>query len=180
MGSSFSSEEDGEGVAEAEVAGSDSVFSPAREQGDGMERPPAVQSSGDGSEEVEASGQEDRRSVEASAQEAAAAAGEGEKVIRLPEAGLVLTKLPPIRDTVSLPPAPQVGCGWSARGHVTRTHDLIGQASPPILCQARLYPRGSYPPSHRRGREAKFVPYEPYRGAVAFMENMPGKLGSLG
>ena len=115
-----------------------------------------------------------RRTVEASAQEAAAA-GEGEKVIRLPEAGLVLTKLPPIRDTVSLPPAPQVGCGWSARGHVTRTHDLIGQASPPVLCPARLYPRGSYPPSHRRSKEPKFVPYEPYRGAVAFMENKPGK-----
>ena len=126
MGSSFSSEEDGEGVAEAEVAGSDSVFSPAREQGDGMERPPAVQSSSDGgSGEVEASAQEVRRSVEASGQEAAAAAGE--KVIRLPEAGLVLTKLPPIRDTVSLPPAPQVSCGWSARGHMTRCSPLIGQ-----------------------------------------------------
>ena len=117
MGSSFSSEEDGEGVAEAEVAGSDSVFSPAREQGDGMERPPAVQSSSDGGSQE----------VEASAQEADAAGEEGEKVIRLPEAGLVLTKLPPIRDTVSLPPAPQVSCGWSARGHVTTCSPLIGQ-----------------------------------------------------
>ena len=69
----------------------------------------------------------------------------------------------------------QVSCGWSADAH-----DLIGQASPPILEKARLYPRGSYPPSHRRSKEPKFVPYEPYRGAVAFMENKPGKLGSLG
>ena len=119
-------------------------------------------------------------SLVSSSAQVAAPLVSGGPVIRLPEAGLVLTKLPPIRDTVSLPPAPQVGCGWSARGHVTRTHDLIGQASPPVLCPARLYPRGSYPPSHRRGREAKFVPYEPYRGAVAFMENKPGKLGSLG
>ena len=73
MGSSFSSEEDGEGVAEAEVAGSDSVFSPAREQGDGMERPPAVQSSSDGGSEE----------VEASAQEAAAGEEEDDKVLEL-------------------------------------------------------------------------------------------------
>ena len=62
---------------------------------------------------------------------------------------------------------------------VSRCSPLIGQASPPILEKARLYPRGSYPPSHRRSKEPKFVPYEPYRGAVAFMENKPGKLSSL-
>ena len=64
--------------------------------------------------------------VSSSAQVAAPLVSGG-PVIRLPEAGLVLTKLPPIRDTVSLPPAPQVSCGWSARGHMARCSPLIGQ-----------------------------------------------------
>ena len=53
-------------------------------------------------------------SLVSSSAQVAAPLVSGGPVIRLPEAGLVLTKLPPIRDTVSLPPAPQVGCGWSA------------------------------------------------------------------
>ena len=55
-----------------------------------------------------------------------------------------------------------------------------------ILCRTdsiirekpKVYPRGSYPPTHKRNKEAKFVPYEPYKGAVAFMDINKGK-GSL-
>ena len=39
----------------------------------------------------------------------------------------------------------------------------------------RVLPRGSYPPAQRRAKEAKFVPYEPYKGAVACMERRQSK-----
>ena len=41
--------------------------------------------------------------------------------------------------------------------------------------RTKVFPRGSYPPSHRRAKEAKFVPYEPYKGAVACMERKESK-----
>ena len=61
-----------------------------------------------------------------------------------------LTKLPPIHDTVERPA-------------LVREEEAVRE-------RAKVFPRGSYPPSHRRAKEAKFVPYEPYKGAVAFME----------
>jgi len=42
---------------------------------------------------------------------------------------------------------------------------------PLVAERAKVYPRGSFPPSVRKRKEPKFVPYEPYRGAVAFMES---------
>ena len=81
----------------------------------------------------------------------------GGPVIRLPEAGLVLTKLPPIRDTVSLPPAPQVSCGWSARGHVTphSRSDWPGLAARPVPGAA--VPAGQLPalPPPRQGGQVR-------------------------
>jgi len=77
------------------------------------------------------------------------------KFIEVPEAGLRLTKLPPIRDTVEMP----------AR---VRSEEAVRE-------RTKVFPRGSYPPSHRRAKEAKFVPYEPYKGAVACMERKESK-----
>ena len=66
-----------------------------------------------------------------------------------------LTKLPPIHDTVERPA-------------LVREEEAVRE-------RAKVFPRGSYPPSHRRAKEAKFVPYEPYKGAVAFMERKESK-----
>ena len=76
-------------------------------------------------------------------------------VSQVPEAGLRLTKLPPIRDKVEMP----------AR---VKSEDAVRE-------RTKVFPRGSYPPSHRRAKEAKFVPYEPYKGAVACMERKDSK-----
>ena len=79
--------------------------------------------------------------------------------IELPETGgLVVTKLPPIHDTVSLRPSPK------------RPNQRL------IAEKARVYPKGSLPPAVRKQREPKFVPYEPYRGAVAAMEGGGSKV----
>ena len=66
-----------------------------------------------------------------------------------------LTKLPPIHDTVERPA-------------LVREEEAVRE-------RAKVFPRGSYPPSHRRAKEAKFVPYEPYKGAVACMERKESK-----
>merc|ERR1719361_1285632 len=73
-----------------------------------------------------------------------------EKMIELPEAGLKLEKLPPIHDSVDLPP--------------------VVPESPLVAEKPKVYPKGSYPPAHRKNKEPRFVPYEPYKGAVAVMD----------
>ena len=72
-----------------------------------------------------------------------------EKMIELPEAGLKLEKLPPIQDNVDLPP--------------------VVPQSPLVAEKPKVYPKGSYPPTHRKNKEPRFVPYEPYKAAVATM-----------
>ena len=71
--------------------------------------------------------------------------------IFLPETGITLTKLPPIADKVDLLPK-------------YPTAPLLRETPP------RIYPRGSYPPAvaavKKAAKEPKFVPYEPYKGAV--------------
>lgn len=74
--------------------------------------------------------------------------------IELPETGgLVISKLPPIIDLVDLKPPPTPS---------------------PNKClipdKAKVYPKGVLPPVVKKQREPRFVPYEPYRGAVAVME----------
>merc|ERR1719481_1699632 len=78
-----------------------------------------------------------------------------ERMIELPEAGLKMEKLPPIHDNVTMPP-------------LIRTDSIIRE-------KPKVYARGSYPPTHKRNKEAKFVPYEPYKGAVAFMVSNKAK-----
>ena len=102
-----------------------------RQEGDGMEKPPDV------------------------AAHSPAAGEKVEKMIELPEAGLKLTKLPPIHDSVDLPP--------------------VVPESPLVAEKPKVYPKGSYPPTHRKNKEPKFVPYEPYRGAVASMDGKKAK-----
>lgn len=74
---------------------------------------------------------------------------QAEKMIELPEAGLKLEKLPPIQDNVDLPP--------------------VVPQSPLVAEKPKVYPKGSYPPTHRKNKEPRFVPYEPYKAAVATM-----------
>jgi len=73
----------------------------------------------------------------------------------LPEAGgLVISKLPPIHDDVDLRPTP------------TKPGERLMAAE-----KAKVYPKGTLPPAVRKQREPKFVPYEPYKGAVSFLES---------
>lgn len=73
----------------------------------------------------------------------------------LPEAGgLVISKLPPIHDDVNLRPTP------------TKPGERLVAAE-----KAKVYPKGTLPPAVRKQREPKFVPYEPYKGAVSFLDN---------
>merc|ERR1719318_2158122 len=68
------------------------------------------------------------------------------------DAGVSLRKLPPPRDSQFLdlsPPGP--------------ARPLVAER------KAKVFPRGSLPPAVRRQREPKFVPYEPYKAAVASM-----------
>lgn len=106
-----------------------------RQEGDGMERPPEV-------------------AVHSPAT-AESKPDQGEKMIELPEAGLKLEKLPPIRDNVDLPP--------------------VVPESPLVAEKPKVYPKGSYPPTHRKSKEPRFVPYEPYKGAVASMDGKKAK-----
>ena len=59
---------------------------------------------------------------------------------------LSLARLPPITDNVELRPR-------------LPTKPLVQE-------KAKVYPKGSYPPTVKKAREPKFVPYEPYKGAV--------------
>jgi len=59
---------------------------------------------------------------------------------------LSLARLPPITDNVELKPK-------------LPTKPLVQE-------KAKVYPKGSYPPTVKKAREPKFVPYEPYKGAV--------------
>jgi len=71
--------------------------------------------------------------------------------VRLPETGITLARLPPINDKVELlPTVPK---------------------SPLVMEKPKVYPKGTYPPSVMKAREAKFVPYEPYKGAVTQFTN---------
>merc|ERR1719391_617493 len=86
---------------------------------------------------------------------------EGANIIRkpagllLPEAGgLVISKLPPIHDNVDIRPTP------------TKPGERLMAAE-----KAKVYPKGTLPPAVRKQREPKFVPYEPYKGAVAFLDS---------
>merc|ERR1719234_2358128 len=73
----------------------------------------------------------------------------------LPEAGgLVISKLPPIHDDVDLRPTP------------TKPGERLVAAE-----KAKGYPKGTLPPAVRKQREPKFVPYEPYKGAVSFLDS---------
>ena len=118
-----------------------SLPSPGREQGDGMEKPAAAIS--------QPSEQKPREILENFTKV--------KQLIELPETGLKLDKLPPISDSVDLPP--------------------VVPKNPLVAEKPKLYPRGSYPPTGKRMKEPKFVPYEPYKGAVAFMETSVRKGG---
>jgi len=73
----------------------------------------------------------------------------------LPEAGgLVISKLPPIHDDVNLRPTPR------------KPGERLVAAE-----KAKVYPKGTLPPAVRKQREPKFVPYEPYKGAVSFLDS---------
>ena len=106
-----------------------------RQEGDGMERPPDV-------------------AVLHSPSTVETKPAQVEKMIELPEAGLKLEKLPPIHDSVDLPP--------------------VVPESPLVAEKPKVYPKGSYPPTHRRNKEPRFVPYEPYKGAVVAMDGKKG------
>jgi len=137
MGSVYSSQSDLENETDSQTAKMADVkeilTTPEREEGDGMEKPcaPYKQSS-----TPEQNYTEQKR--------------EENQVIEIPEMGLVLDKLPPIRDKVEIPP----------KQLQTR---LVAE-------KPRVFPRGQHPPNVKRSKEPKFVPYEPYKGAVAFME----------
>jgi len=99
---------------------------------------------------------------------------ESAKIIRkstgllLPEAGgLVVSKLPPIHDNVDLRPT------------IPKPGERLMSAE-----KAKVYPKGTLPPAVRKQREPKFVPYEPYKGAVSFLESKSSrkvpKLGRSG
>lgn len=124
------------------------VTSPGRdrEQGDGMEKPSAAvsQPSESKSREIVESMKQDKQLL-------VKTVTQDKQLIIIPDAGLKLDKLPPISDNVDLPP--------------------IVPNNPLVIEKPKVYPRGSYPPSSKRMKEPKFVPYEPYKGAVAFMDN---------
>ena len=67
-------------------------------------------------------------------------------MVQTPETKVKTSKPPPIADRIDLTP------------------NL--PSSPLVLEKPKLFPKGTYPPSVKKHREAKFVPYEPYKGAV--------------
>jgi len=74
----------------------------------------------------------------------------------LPDTSLSLTKLPPIMDKVELLP------------HLPN--------APLVLEKPKVYPKGRFPPGVKKNREPKFVPYEPYKGAVtSFTDKYVGR-----
>jgi len=70
--------------------------------------------------------------------------------VTLPDTGLTLAKLPPILDKVDIQP------------------NMPDR--PLVLEKPKVYPKGTYPPATKKVREAKFVPYEPYKAAVTHMQ----------
>jgi len=128
------------------------VVSPGRdrEQGDGMEKPCAAVS-----QPAESKSREIVESMKQDKQLLVKTGAQDKQLIIIPDAGLKLDKLPPIADNVDLPP--------------------MVPSNPLVAEKPKLYPRGSYPPSVKRMKEPKFVPYEPYKGAVAFMETKGNK-----
>jgi len=165
MGSSYSSEEESEDVEDVPKHETVKVIEEpikAREDGDGMEKPPDVVKANISKEVIEPIKKETKETVSSLASLASmpspilaatspSARSSSERMIELPEAGLRMEKLPPIHDNVTMPP-------------LIRTDSIIRE-------KPKVYPRGSYPPTHKRNKEAKFVPYEPYKGAVAFMDS---------
>jgi len=73
------------------------------------------------------------------------------KGVVLPETGVALEKIPPIADKVDLLP-------------VIPKSSLIKQ-------KAKVYPKGTYPPAVKKAKEARFIPCEPYKGAVSPLSN---------
>jgi len=165
MGSSYSSEEESEDVEDVPKHETVKVIEEpikAREDGDGMEKPPDVVKANISKEVIEPIKKETEETVSSLTSLASmpspilaatspSARSSSERMIELPEAGLRMEKLPPIHDNVTMPP-------------LIRTDSIIRE-------KPKVYPRGSYPPTHKRNKEAKFVPYEPYKGAVAFMDS---------
>lgn len=74
-------------------------------------------------------------------------------IITLPETGIRLKKLPPIHDTVSLAP-------------IIPNSPLYAERPPMQIRNTQI---------RRKNKEPKFVPYEPYKGAVAKLEDEPRK-----
>lgn len=74
-------------------------------------------------------------------------------IITLPETGIRLKKLPPIHDTVSLAP-------------IIPNSPLYAERMPTQIRNTQI---------RRKNKEPKFVPYEPYKGAVAKLEDTPRK-----
>jgi hypothetical protein len=131
-----------------------SVSVSLRQQGDGREEdPPHLTAASPPEESVAAAavpslvGQSAARGASS-----VAAAADTHRHIFLPDTGIRLAKLPPIADKVDLPPRLPAA-------------PLLRETPP------RIYPRGSYPPAvaaakKTAAKEPKFVPYEPYKGAV--------------
>jgi len=67
--------------------------------------------------------------------------------IVLPDTGVALDMIPPISDKVDIRP-------------VLPTSALVKE-------KAKIYPKGTYPQAVKKAREARFVPCEPYKGAVS-------------
>lgn len=119
-----------------------------RQQGDGMEEvPPALVSSSQPEIHAVATSLVEKPSARGAV---VASADTQPRHIYLPDTGIRLAKLPPISEKVDLLPK---------------------TPSAPLFKETpRIYPRGSYPPAvaalKKAAKEPKFVPYEPYKGAV--------------
>jgi len=150
-----------------EMAGRDKVRiripSPMREQGDGMEIPEAAVLSRTSETSVHLVPQtritgisDDHFTSEAVDKEKGSRQPSPSKtktgVITLPNTGIKLEKLPPIQDFVEIAPV------------VPRTA-LVAERPP---TQVKI---GSL----KKNKEPKFVPYEPYKGAVTKIVNVPRK-----
>ena len=138
MGSSYSSEEDTE--AEATKTVMEDVSAPAREDGDGMEKPPAASNNkpaNDGMDESETVIAQVLETVHEEVSRNNNKVSPSKKLIELPEAGLSLEKLPPIHDSVDLP-----GPALPASRSVVKQNP-------------KIYPRGSYPPAVKKKKEPK-------------------------
>ena len=130
-----------------------------REQGDGMEIPEAAVLSRTSETSVHLVPQtritgisDDHFTSEAVDKEKGSRQPSPSKTITLPNTGIKLEKLPPIQDFVEIAPV------------VPRTA-LVAERPP---TQVKI---GSL----KKNKEPKFVPYEPYKGAVTKIVNVPRK-----